>query len=206
MQNPEPLTYGNYFHIYNHGVGNRNLFCEPDNYEYFLDLYEAYISPVVETYAWCLMPNHFHLLVRMKEKAEVAATLNLTGFENLSGLKPLHQHFSNLFSAYTKAFNKRFGYRGALFERPFKRKRIDTDRYLKQVVLYIHNNPIHHGFCSHPIEYPWSSYLTCISMKPTKLHRDVVIGWFDEHANFKLQHNRTIGSKEIEEIERWLEL
>ena len=89
MQNSEPLTYGNYFHIYNHGVGNRNLFSEPDNYEYFLDLYDEYISPVAETYAWCLMPNHFHLLARIKEKAEVAATLNLTGFENLSGVKPL---------------------------------------------------------------------------------------------------------------------
>lgn len=55
MQNPELLTYGNYYHIYNHGVGNRNLFKKAENYEYFLDLYDEYISPVAETYAWCLM-------------------------------------------------------------------------------------------------------------------------------------------------------
>ncbi|MDP3432704.1 MAG: hypothetical protein Q8T04_07050 [Bacteroidota bacterium] len=87
--------------------------------------------------------NHFHLLVRIKDQVEVVATLNLTGFENLSGLKPLHQHFSNLFNAYTKAYNIRLGTRGALFERPFKRKRIDNDHYLKRVILYIHNNPVH---------------------------------------------------------------
>lgn len=55
MQKLEPLTYGNYFHIYNHGVGERDLFRKPENYEYFLSLYDEYISPVAETYAWCLM-------------------------------------------------------------------------------------------------------------------------------------------------------
>lgn len=203
MQNPIPLTFGDYFHIYNHGVGNRNLFCEPDNYEYFLDLYDQYISPLADTYAWVLMPNHFHLLVRIKERMEVIDALHLTGFENLSGVKPPHQYFSNLFNAYTKALNIRLGSHGTLFERPFKRKLIDSDDYLKQVILYIHNNPVHHGFCSHPIEYPWSSYLTCISVKPSKLKRDVVLGWFDDKANFKSRHNEKV---DIEEIERWLDL
>lgn len=203
MQNPVPLTFGNFFHIYNHGVGNRNLFCKPDNYEYFLDLYDQYISPLADTYAWVLMPNHFHLLVRIKERMEMMNPLHLTGFENLSGVKPPHQYFSNLFNAYTKALNIRLGCHGTLFERPFKRKRIDSEAYLKQVILYIHNNPVHHGFCSHPIEYSWSSYLTCISIKPSKLKRDAVIGWFDDKANFKSRHNDKV---DIEKIEEWLEL
>jgi putative transposase len=90
-----------------------------------------------------------------------------------------------------------------LFERPFKRKRIDEMDYLKNVILYIHNNPVHHGFCSHPVEYPWSSYLTCISVKSTKLQRQAVVGWFDGEANFKVLHN---GKVEVEKLENWLEL
>jgi REP element-mobilizing transposase RayT len=148
------------------------------------------------------MPNHFHLLVRIKDEDELQS-LNLTGFENLSGLKPPHQHFSNLFNAYTKAFNKRYTRHGNLFERPFKRKLIDHEAYLKQVISYIHNNPIHHRFCEHPVEYPWSSYLTCISVKPTKLQRDRVMGWFDDQANFKYLHNQKI---EVEKIEDWLKI
>ncbi|KOH44027.1 hypothetical protein [Sunxiuqinia dokdonensis] len=140
MQEIEPLTYGRYYHIYSHGVGNRDLFRETDNYDYFLDLYDKHISPIAETYAWVLMKNHFHLLVRIRNVDEC---LNLTGFENLSGLKPLHQHFSNLFNAYTKAFNKYYETRGSLFERPFKRKRIHHKAYFKSIVLYIHNNPVH---------------------------------------------------------------
>lgn len=203
MQKPEPLTYGNYFHIYNHGVGKRNLFCEPDNYEYFLDLYDQCVSPLAETYAWVLMPNHFHLLVRIKEQDEVVASIPPDRVSNpVRGNYPSLQ-FSKLFNAYAQALNNRLGLRGALFERPFKRKRIDSDEYLKQVILYIHNNPVHHGFCEHPREYPWSSYLTCISVKPTKLHRKLVMGWFDSEANFKYMHDNKI---EIEKIEKWLEL
>lgn len=62
---------------------------------------------------------------------------------------------------------------------------------------------INHGFCSHPVEYPWSSYLSCISVKPTRLKRDAVVGWFDSEVHFKSLHNNKI---ETENLENWLEL
>jgi REP element-mobilizing transposase RayT len=193
MQPLQPITPGHYYHIYNRGIDGCDLFREPENFEYFLGLFDKYISPIADTFAWVLMKNHFHFLIWVKEE-----TSNLTGFENLSGLKPPHQHFSNLFNAYTKAFNKRFSRHGALFERPFKRKLIHNETYLKQVIVYIHNNPVHHGISEHPVEYPWSSYLTCISVKPTRLHRDTVISWFDDAANFRYMHNQTLDTEMIE--------
>ncbi len=199
MQHFEELKSGHFYHIYNHAVGGRDLFRDANNYQYFMDLYEKHISTVAETYAWVLMKNHFHLLVRIKEVEEC---LHLTGFENLSGVKPPHQYFSNFFNAYTKAFNKYHQSRGSLFERPFKRKLITSDSYLKQVILYIHNNPVHHGFCSHPSEYLWSSYLTCISNKPTNLKRETVIDWFNDIDNFIAVHEQKI---DRDEIEGWLE-
>ncbi|NVN95509.1 MAG: hypothetical protein HXX18_09530 [Bacteroidetes bacterium] len=229
MQQTETLIYGNYYHIYNRGINSCDLFRDADNYEHFLNLYDKYISPIADTYAWVLMPNHFHLLLRIKDEKEILSSSNLTGFKNLSGLgqaQNTHQnlsglnqaqntlqnlsgirlpfkHFSDLFNAYSKAFNKRFNRHGSLFERPFKRKVIDNEIYLKQVLLYIHNNPVHHGFCEHPMEYAWSSYLSCISLKPTKLKRDIIIGWFDDLANFKTIHNQNI---EITAIEKLLEI
>jgi REP element-mobilizing transposase RayT len=201
MQQIEPLIPGNFYHIYNRGISSCNLFKEPDNYEYFLSLYDKYISPVADTFAWVLMPNHFHFLVRLKEEPEVAAfTPDRVSNPVRGGASP---SFSKLFNSYAQAFNKRTGRHGNLFERPFKRKIIDNEGYLKQVILYIHNNPVHHGFCSHPMEYPWSSYLTCISIKPTKLHRDRVMGWFDNQANFKYLHEQKV---EVERIESWLEI
>jgi len=59
----EPIEHGKYYHIYNRGINGTKLFNENENYRYFLRLYEKYIEPITETYAWCLMGNHFHLLV-----------------------------------------------------------------------------------------------------------------------------------------------
>ena len=209
MQVIEPFTYGNYYHIYNRGIDGCNLFREADNYEYFLGLYDKYITPIADTYAWVLMPNHFHLLVKVKSEEEITEALttpdrvpNPVGGD-VGKVGTPSQQFSKLFNSYAQAFNKRFGRHGNLFERPFKRKIIENEWYLKQVVLYIHNNPVYHRFCEHPMEYSWSSYLTCVSVKPTKLNRDKVIGWFGNQANFKFVHNQKV---EIEQIENWLEI
>ena len=204
MPNPKiQLQPGNYYHIYNRGINSCNIFRENDNYEHFLRLYDKHISPVANTFAWVLMKNHFHLLVQILPPNHV----NPQGFENLEGFetteKRIIQQFSNLFNAYTKAINKRYHRTGSLFEHTFRRKKIDSVEYLKRVILYIHNNPVHHGFCEHPLEYPWSSYLTCISVKPTKLCRDTVIGWFDNDAGFRQWHNQKI---EYKQIENWLEI
>lgn len=203
MQQFEQLVYGQYYHIYNHAVGERDLFRDANNYEFFLDLYDKYISPIAETYAWVMMKNHFHVLVRIKEEVEVVASFTPDRVQNPVRGNISTLQFSKLFNSYAQAYNKYHETRGALFERPFKRKLIDSDDYLRQVVLYIHNNPVHHGFCEHPIEYPWSSYMTCTSIKPTKLKRESVIEWFDDRPNFIAVHEQKI---EREEIERWLEM
>jgi REP element-mobilizing transposase RayT len=114
-----------------------------------------------------------------------------------------YRHFSHLFNAYSRYLQTRNGRSGNLFERPFKRKQIDNEEYLKTVVLYIHNNPVHHGFCNHTMEYPWTSFLTGISEKPTKLKRDEIIQLFNGRENFKQQHNYEI---DIAPIEKWLEI
>jgi len=126
---------------------------------------------------------------------------HLSGFQNLTGVKPPYQYFSNLFNSYTKAFNKQNTRHGSLFERPFKRKLIDNETYLKLVLLYIHNNPVHHDFSENASEYPWSSYLSCISTKPTNLKREIVIDWFENVSNFKYLHKR---NNDLTEIENWL--
>ncbi len=95
------------------------------------------------------------------------------------------QHFC---STYAKGFNQKYKRTGSVFEHPFKKILVDNKIYLKRLILYLHNNPVKHGFCEHPIEYPWTSYLSLISIKPTKLAREKVIGYFDNKANFKSQH------------------
>jgi REP element-mobilizing transposase RayT len=208
MPDPKtPLEPGRFYHIYNRGTNRCPIFRETDNYNYFLSLYDKYISPVADTYAWVLMGNHFHFLVRILPP-DLSNPSNPEGFKNLQGLKgsttvaenKTYQHFSNLFNAYSKAFNKRYERTGSLFEHTFRRNLVDDANYLKQVVLYIHNNPVHHGFCSHPAEYPWSSYLSCISLQPGQLKCKSVIGWFDNEADFKLLHDKRFDPVPVENL------
>lgn len=179
MQAVEPLQFDKFYHIYNRGINSENLFKETTNYEYFLSLYREHIDIIADTYSFCLMKNHFHLLVKIKSEEEL---------ENFSK-RHISQSFSNLYNAYTKAFNKKYHRHGALFERPFKRKLIKNENYLLNLIQYIHNNPVHHGFCENPIEYPWSSYLSCLSQKPTRLKREKVIELFEDIENFKYLHS-----------------
>ena len=190
MQNFQPLENGKYYHIYNRGINSDILFKESDNYEYFLRLYDTHIDPIAETYAWCLMKNHFHFLVRIKDVDELNTEKKI---------QP-SQSFSNLFNAYTKAFNKSYNRHGSLFERPFRRKEINHNTYFQNVIAYIHNNPVHHNICDHPLNYPWSSYITCLSDKPTKLRRKEVIEIFEDLENFKYVHELKSNDFSIETI------
>jgi putative transposase len=206
MQKIEQLEYGKYYHIYNRGINSCDLFKDAENFSYFLKLYDNNISCIAYTFAWVLMPNHFHFLIRIKEENEIFNSIVNSPDRVLNPVRAKgtpSQQFSKLFNSYAQAFNKRNNRHGSLFERPFKRKMVNNEIYLKQVLLYIHNNPVHHGFCGHPMDYPWSSYLSCISLKPTNLQRDKVIGWFDNLGNFKQNHNLII---DIINIEKLLEL
>ena len=187
-----------YYHIYNRGINSWQIFIERTNYEHFLKLYGKYISNVADTFAWVLMGNHFHLLVRVKNALVLELNLrdlNLRDFQDLEGLglerieKYIIQQFSNLFNAYTKAFNKKYQRTGSLFKHSFKRKLIEDEKYLKQMIIYIHNNPVKHHFCNHPAIYPWSSYQNFLSSKSTELHQEIILNWFDNKSNFIASHN-----------------
>ncbi len=200
-----PLEYDSYFHIYNRGINGNKLFWENGNYEHFLHLYEKYINPVAETFAWVLMGNHFHLLIRIKAEDEIGF---ITPNENNIQVKysekkkyiPTKQ-FSHLFNAYSKAVNKKYGRTGGLFETPFRRIKITDDCYFKRLVFYIHNNPVHHGFVDDMIEYPWSSYLTLTSEKPTKLNRKTTLEWFNSKQEFEEFHKM---SQELNDLSTFL--
>lgn len=81
-----PLQTGKYYHIYNRGINSCDLFRENENYEYFMALYDKYISPVANTYAWVLMKNHFHLLVEILPEDCWGNLPHPEGFQNLRGI------------------------------------------------------------------------------------------------------------------------
>lgn len=200
MQTKVPLEHGKYYHIYNRGNNGIDVFLETENYYHFLRLYTKYIEPIADTFAWCLLKNHFHFLVRIKETSEIDPT-NLTyNTTNKPKVIEPSRQFSHLFNAYTQAINKRFKRTGSLFEKNFERKEVNSERYFQQLIYYIHNNPVHHGFVKQMSLYPWSSYETIVTDQPTKFKRKEVLTIYGDKNNFLDYHSQHQNTNEINDF------
>ncbi len=193
MQPTIPLEPGQYYHIFNRGNNGANIFVEERNYTYFMNLYAKYIVPVADTFAYCLLRNHFHFAVRIKE--------DLGGLQDLQGLKNPGQQFSNFFNAYSKGLNHVYGRTGSVFENRYRRKVITTDRYFLHVIHYIHWNPQKHGFVADYRDYPYSSYHLFLMDKPSFIKRDVVLDWFGGQDDFVRKH---LALTDEEDSSEWL--
>jgi putative transposase len=198
MTSPSPLLFDTYYHIYNRGTNRENIFVQERNYEHFLKLYGKYIDPAAETFAYCLLRNHFHVLVRIKAEEEIVQALNET--LKVSAGKPLgsvgagypSKKFSDFFNAYAKAINLAYGRTGSLFQHPFGRVPITTDRQFWNVIAYIHQNPQKHQFVADFRDWKYSSYGVLLSDQPTKLQRLTVLDWFDGKEGYLKRHEEWI--------------
>ena len=165
----ESLQSGCYYHIFNQGNNKEDIFIEEENYDYFLKRIIKYICPVANIWSYCLLKNHFHLLIQTK--VDISE-------------KKISLAFSNLFNSYSKSINKKYNRTGSLFRDRFRRKVINSEEYLRSLIVYINLNPVTHGFTNDIKTYKHSSYLAIISDKPTLLFRKDVIELFDIKENF----------------------
>ena len=165
------LEAGKTYHIYNQGNNRKSLFRETTNYEYFLSKVEKYFLEYFDIYAYCLLDNHFHIVLRVKENVNEAKAA---------------QAISNCFNAYAKAFNKMYKRSGSLFRDRFRRKEIDNEDYLRNVITYVSANAVHHNFKDSVIEWPYSSYHVMMDNQKTFIDKEFVLQLFDGLDNYKL--------------------
>ncbi|MEP7256124.1 MAG: hypothetical protein ABI666_10115 [Ferruginibacter sp.] len=189
----QPLIEGQYFHIYNRGVNGEDIFKQQRNYYYFLQQYIAYCSDVMETFAYALLKNHFHLLVYIKENAEVPK-YNGEGILRLNASKQL----SHFFNSYAQSINKAQNRTGPLFESPFERKLIDDDSYIISMIYYCHYNAQLHGFVNDFKDWEFSSYQAILRNDNTFLASQKVLSWFGGINAFEKAHENRYGNSEIE--------
>lgn len=213
MTSPSPLLYDTYYHIYNRGVNGENIFIEERNYDLFLKLYEKHISPVADTFAYCMLRNHFHVDLRVKSEEEIIQyneTLrvlhansrqvkqgSLANQDESQSRKPLgskyvSDQFSNFFNAYAKTINKAYGRTGSLFQHPFGRVPITSDRQFWNVIAYIHQNPQKHGFVKDFRDWKYSSYGIILSEKHTSVNRSEVMKWFGTREEYLSLHSEWV--------------
>lgn len=142
------------------------------------------------------MPNHFHFIIQIRDEATIqqfyAAKFPTAITPSKDYSKIVMQQFSNMHNGYAQAYNKMFGRRGALFIDYLRRKQVTDDAYFIRLVHYIHNNPVHHHFCSSIDDWTYSSYQTILSEKSTNIERETVLEWYGGTVAYKDFHLHTI--------------
>ncbi len=179
-----PILAGKYYHLFNRGTNRQNIFFSAANYAYFLSLMDKFLSKYMSILAYCLLPNHFHMVVKINDHQSSIKDPIPSSDPGKLAVRQLMK----LFLTYAMAINKQEKRVGNLFAPKYKRLNISSDEYLKYLVFYTHYNPEKHGIIDSFFSYSFSSYKAICSGKNTKLDRELVLDIFDGLDNFLNYH------------------
>ncbi|HLP29516.1 MAG TPA: transposase [Candidatus Didemnitutus sp.] len=139
---------GEFYHVYNRGALRMTLFFTPNMYDLFLRLLAVFAERChISIVAICLMPNHFHLLIRVDEGGTV------------------DQFMQRLCSGYSRRVNQFLTRSGTMFEGRYKIKHVKNDNYFKALCRYIHLNPVKAALVEHPSAWEYSNYNECLGYR-----------------------------------------
>lgn len=158
---------GAYYHVFSRGNNRADIFCSDKDRWKFLDMTETLSERfAIEIYAYVLMDNHYHLLLRTLEP-------------NLS------KAMQWLGSTYTRYYNTRNSKNGHLFQGRFRSLLVENAQYLRQLSFYIHRNPLRGGLAGSLTEFRWSSYHYYAYPKtpPPWLKTDLILSMFHSHKD-----------------------
>ena len=179
------LCENKFYHIYNHAVGDDNLFKTRNDYITFLNKINTHTISCFDIYCYCLMPNHFHFLLKVKSHED----LILSGYNEKDNIHNYLSHkLGNLFNSYSKIYNLIYDRKGSLFNESFHRIAINSEEYLRKLVVYIHLNPVTHGFVDKPEDWTYSSFKSIYHNTRSKKEYDIVISWFNDRENYLYNH------------------
>lgn len=165
------FDFEEFYHIYNHSIGSELLFRNNNDYDYFILKMKRYLDPFCQIIAYCLLPNHFHILIKV--------------IKPVNKNKTLEQTIKNFFNSYTRSYNSIHKRMGRLFRHGYKSKNVNSEEYLKWVIYYIHRNPVHHGLVDKCNNWKYSSY-NSILHHPNSSHSLYIFEIFGDKKEFKL--------------------
>ena len=200
-----PFAPDVYYHFYNRGNNRQTVFFQPENYLYFLGGMKKYLVPFVSVIAFCLMPTHYHVLVRIRQQtSEVFKTSEVLGREVSRQVSLAMQKF---LISYTKAINKRFSRVGSLFQGQFQAKPIQTYSHLLNLCVYIHANPVKDGLVALPEDWIYSNYLEWLDQRDgTLVDQEFIQEHFGSPAEYQELAMRYVKTRYLpEDMRKYLE-
>lgn len=203
MRRREKLAVGEVYHIFNRGVEKRDIFLEDRDYQRFIETLIFFNTEkpswliedrprveeeLVEAIAYCLNPNHFHLLLREKKEN------GITDF------------MRKICTGYAMYFNQKYDHSGVLFQGRFKSVHIGSNEHLLYVSAYVNCNSQIHGI-KNAIDYPWCSFSEYLGKEGMGCQKQILLGQFkspDDYRDFCLE--KAAGMKKKKEDEKYAHL
>ena len=163
-----PLTKENYYHVYNRGVNKGLIFFSDRNYQYFLNKMVYFFQSKADILAYCLMANHFHLLLKVNSDDFVRTSLH------------------SFLVSYTKSVNIEQKRIGPLFQNRFQANLVEDEGYFIDCAKYIHLNPVKARLTALPEDWKYSSYSAYLHPDwQTFVDTRPLMNYFDSVADFK---------------------
>ena len=179
-----PFVPGLYYHIYNRGNNRQSIFFQPENYLYFLRNVKKYIVPLAKVPVYCLMPTHYHMVLRSEQTSEFSKNSEVYNSEVHSA--KISNAMMRLSVSYTKAINKRFQRVGSLFQGQFQAEPIQNYAHLLNLCVYIHANPVKDGLVAAPEDWIYSNYLEWLGQRDgTLIDREFIQEHFGSSAEYQ---------------------
>ena len=187
------LQPGQYYHIYNRGNNRRNLFYDDQDYLRFLALIRKYISAAMTVYAYALLPDHFHLCLKVHPLDRLPPLF-------IDKPRAINNSVGHLQNAYAKYFLYRYRKTeiSGLFEHRFERKPITSKRQMISTTHYVNFNGHHHGYVSDPRDYLYTSLqeLLCSTVE-SFVDREAVFKLFGDEDSFRAATQQVLKKKLI---------
>lgn len=143
------------YHVYNRSFSKTPVFINDGNFTYFLSKIST-LKDYCDILAYCLMPDHFHLMIYMTE--EKAGLTRQTASSGQTGMQILSRKIGTLLSSYTQAYNKQENRTGSLFQPKTKAKELIDPHHALASFHYIHQNPLRSGLVKKMEDWPYSSF------------------------------------------------
>ena len=153
-----PFLADHYYHIYNRGVNKATIFFNEENYTYFVRLLKRNLERyAIRISAYCLMPNHFHVLLNPSENDTISPFMK------------------SLLGSYSQALNKQRERQGPLYQGRFQSILVDKEEYLIHLARYIHTNPVDAEIVKSTRDWQYSNYLDIIGLRSGTLKDNSIV-------------------------------
>jgi putative transposase len=198
-----PFHPENYYHLTFRSIDHLLLFHQPGNYEFFLQKFASLLHPVLDCLAFCLLQNHAHFIVHIKELKTILDSLNciaeekrtiamkkfISDPENEDLVDELIERQANSFMiSYVNSINNSLSRKGSLFQSPFRRVQITEEAHLQQAIVYVHANAQKHGIVKDFKEYRYTSYHDVMSDNSSMIAIPKVLQFFRGKEHFVKEH------------------